>query len=159
MELFLKHYNLSRARIAVLGKGTKRKAEELGVSISFTPELDDTEEAVKEFAEALEPGAVVLYPKGKQSLGRLNEAIESSQLIDFIFYDTVNKEFPRAHSTHLLFTSPSNVNAYFGRYHLASNQQAYAIGKSTEAALSNWGIDPARVAKSPSEEGFWKALN
>ena len=126
------------------------------MEVSFVPESPQTEEAMEEFSKVLKQSDKVLYAKGKQSLNRLNEILDPNQIVDFVFYDTVTTEFPQVQSQHLLFTSPSNVNAYFDRYNLRDDQHAYAIGQTTAHALKARGHEPEGIAKEPGEKGFWE---
>lgn len=142
----------------MIGEGTMKKAIERGLTISFVPESTNTERAVSEFAQIIEQDQKVLYPKGEKSLNRLNSVLNSNQVIDFVFYTTRSADFSQAKSEHLLFTSPSNVKAYFNKYPLEKEQLTYAIGNSTAKALKELGHQPAGIAEEPSEKGLWQML-
>jgi uroporphyrinogen-III synthase len=135
-----------------------KKAFERGLKVSFAPKSTNTEEAISEFAQNLGKGEKVLYAKGQKSLNRLNDELSSDQVVDFVFYTTKAADFPKAQSEHLLFTSPSNVNAYFDKFPLEKGQLTYAIGNTTARALEERGYTPAGIAKEPSEKGFWEIL-
>lgn len=143
----------------MIGEGTMKKAKERGLKISFVPKSTNTGEAISEFADIVGQDQKVLYAKGEKSLNRLNDALAPNQIIDFVFYTTQPADFPKAQSEHLLFTSPSNVNAYFEKYSLEKGQLTYAIGNSTARALQELGHHPAGIAEDPSEKGFWEILS
>ncbi len=159
LDLYLDHFDKPKAEIGVIGEGTLKKARERGLEVSFAPVSTDTGEAISEFARIVGQDQKVLYPKGEKSLNRLHDAISSDQIVDFVFYTTKSADFPQAKSDHLLFTSPSNVKAYFDKYLLEKGQITYAIGPSTAKALVELGHQPAGVAKDPSEKAFWEILS
>jgi len=158
LDLYLDHFKKPKAKIGVIGEGTMKKAIERGLNISFSPKSTKTQKAISEFAKIIQPAHKVLYAKGEQSLNRLNDALSPDQLLDFVFYRTKAADFPQAQSEHLLFTSPSNVKAYFDKYPLERGQLTYAIGHSTAKALEELGHKPAGIAKEPSEKAFWEIL-
>lgn len=58
----------------------------------------------------------------------------------------------------LVFTSPMNARAYFSRHTLLQNQRVVAIGRSTEATLTELGLPEIHTAAEPTESGLAEAV-
>jgi uroporphyrinogen-III synthase len=158
IRLFAKAYTFDGLKVAVLGKGSKKAAESLGISVSFCAKSADPAEAVAEFADQLKASETVIAASSDKSLKRLETVVPSAQLIDWPFYrNRPQSNIPQADSQYLIFTSPSNARAYFGPHSLQKSQQVVAIGRSTKECLSEMGIS-AFVADNPTEKGIWEVV-
>ena len=81
----------------------------------------------------------VFIPSSNLSLGTVQELIPISQKEVVTTYKTVYKREKISNQDCLVFTSPSNVEAYFlmNRY---QNQKVVSIGPSTTKALKEKGV-------------------
>lgn len=132
---------------------------ELEIKVAFQSKESDTEMVVAEFVKGLNPGETVLSPHGNMSLRRLSKVLPSEQLIEFQQYETKFKVgFPSSKADYLLMTSPSNARAYFAQRTLLPGQTVVSIGPTTDAAIEMLGIKNKIASQTPSEEGFWKAI-
>lgn len=92
----------------------------------------------------------------------MHGVVPDNQLIEWEFYENVPvQEIPKTNADYLIFTSPSNANAYLDLHDLHDlyeNQVVVAIGKSTYAALKNRGVLNEICAEHPVEEWIWAAI-
>jgi uroporphyrinogen-III synthase len=83
----------------------------------------------------------VLFPSSNLSLGTYSKLIPEQQKKILPVYQTnFMQQRIDAHQVYV-FSSPSNVSAFFETNHLAENAQIIAWGKSTEKALKDRGIN------------------
>jgi uroporphyrinogen-III synthase len=82
----------------------------------------------------------VLFPSSNLSLGTYAELIPEQQKKILPVYQTNFKQQRIAAHQVYVFSSPSNVSAFFETNDLAENAQIIAWGKSTEKALKDRGI-------------------
>ena len=81
-----------------------------------------------------------------------------TKIIDLPIYETVIEENVAAANAELLiFTSPSNVDAYFADNLLEHDQQIMAIGDSTGKKLDEMGVKYL-LPYSPDEVGLAEAV-
>jgi len=161
VRLFLTHFAPpEQAKIAAIGEGTAAALAEAKLNAHFIPASADTAEAVKEFAEALEDNASVLYPRSTESLLRLREVITGTQLVDWPFYEPV-PDPPKhpVYDDYLVFTSPSNAKAYLKSQRVRSGQRIVAIGESTARGIMELGITGFLISASPTPEGIWQSIS
>lgn len=79
-------------------------------------------------------------------------------MIDLPVYETVLEEDVEASGAEVLvFTSPSNVDAYFAENLLDPYQKVVAIGKSTGKKFDEMGVKYA-LPFSPDEVGLAEAV-
>lgn len=139
--------------------GTSKTLQELGIAVSFDSSESDTSMVAAEFVKRLAPNETVLSPIGNLSNRRLAKVLSVDQLIEFQQYETRFKiDFPSTKADYLLMTSPSNARAYFAQRALLPGQTVVSIGATTDAALESLGIKNKIASQTPSEEGFWKAI-
>ena len=58
----------------------------------------------------------------------------------------------------LIFTSPSNVTAYYNKYKHDSRQTIIAMGNSTKYRLSEFGIKQVLMPEEFSENGLYECV-
>ncbi len=74
---------------------------------------------------------------------------------DLIVYNTIEKnDFRDPKADVLIFTSPSNVRAYFSKLALKEGQRVVSIGPTTEKELQKFGIKNYKLPKSTGELGI-----
>lgn len=80
---------------------------------------------------------------------------DSSKVHDIIVYNTFEKsEFEDPKADILIFTSPSNVRAYFSKLKLKKGQGVISIGPTTEKELKKHGVCNYKIPKSSGEMGL-----
>ena len=118
----------------------------------------DTVDIAEEFA-ALAVGKCVLFPGAKDSLRTIQKAVAlNSKVIDLPVYETVRDENAKqSYADVLIFTSPSNVDAYFADNLLEPEQRIICIGKSTGKKFDKMGVKYS-LPYSPDEIGLAEAV-
>lgn len=159
VDLFARKFDPISLKIGVIGPGTQRAVEENGWEVSFLPQSTDPKEGIDEFAERLEPNESVIMACGDKSLKRMHGIIPADRLIEWEFYENVPaKSILKSNADYMIFTSPSNADAYLDACELGENQTVVAIGKTTDAALERRGILEKIRAEHPTEESIWEAI-
>jgi uroporphyrinogen-III synthase len=93
----------------------------------------------KQFA-AIAGSAKVLFPIAKESAQSVQQQL-SRNAINLVVYETLKHPIDVDTATNILvFTSPSNVEAFFEKNKWQSHYKAVAMGEATESALYRKGI-------------------
>lgn len=148
-----------KTRIGVVGRGSEQELRNYGQEADFVGRASDIPHVGKKFAEIAD-GTTVVFPAAKDSLRTVQQELsENTTIIDLPIYETVPDHHADASSADvLIFTSPSNVEAYMGPYLIDSNQKVVAIGKSTGAKLEEYGITNYIMPYAPDEVGLAEAV-
>ncbi len=159
MELFTEKFDASPFKIGVIGPGTERAIEEQGWKVSFSPKSTNPKEGIDEFAEMLPKSETVIMACSDKSLKRMHGLVSENQLIEWEFYENISKKhISKSEADYLIFTSPSNADAYLNLFELNINQVVVSIGKTTDAALEKRGVLNRIRAEHPAEESIWEAI-
>jgi hydroxymethylbilane synthase len=149
-----------KTKFGVIGRGSEDMLRQLGKLPDFNGEDEgvDTEDIAEEFA-AIANGKTVLFPGAKDSLRTIQKALSSrTTVIDLPVYETVyEEEVPKSGAEVLIFTSPSNVEAYFTDNLLEPGQKVICIGKSTGKKFDALGVKYT-LPYSPDEIGLAEAV-
>lgn len=151
---------MKKTKIAVLGQGSEqtlrkynRVADFSGDNIGIRPE-----EFADEFAKVAN-GTKVVIPSAKYSLGTIQKALSpDTNVVNIPVYETVQiEDVDKTNADVLIFTSPSNVEAYFKENLLTPGQKIISIGISTGKKLDEMGLDYV-LPFSPDEVGLAEAV-
>jgi hydroxymethylbilane synthase len=149
-----------KTKFGVIGRGSEDMLRQLGKLPHFTGEDEgvDTEDIAEKFA-AIANGKTIIFPGAKDSLRTIQKALSSrTKIIDLPVYETVvEDEVPKSFADVLIFTSPSNVEAYFADNLLEPGQRVICIGKSTGKKISELGVKYT-LPYSPDEIGLAEAV-
>ena len=151
---------LKKTKIAVLGRGSESTLRKFGRIADFSG--DDlgisTEDIAKEFAKIVD-GQTVFIPRAKDSLMSIQKSLtENTKVIDMPIYETVLEEnVSKTNANVLIFTSPSNVEAYFNENLVDPDQKIICIGYSTAKAIEDLGLKYT-LPFSPDEMGLAEAV-
>ncbi|MBP3941974.1 hydroxymethylbilane synthase [Sphingobacteriaceae bacterium WQ 2009] len=149
-----------KTKIAVVGRGSEEALRQFDRVPDFSGEAlgVNMEQIALEFA-AVANGGTVLIPRAKESLETIQKALsEDTKIINMPVYETVLEEnVDKTNAEVLIFTSPSNVEAYFTENLLDPEQQVICIGRSTGAKFDEMGI-PYTLPYSPDEIGLAEAV-
>jgi uroporphyrinogen-III synthase len=138
---------LSTTKYGAISKATAQELRKFGKSCDFIGNSTDTKMVGKQFAARV--GAQkVLFPIAKGSLKSIQgQFTKKEQVKDLFVYETIKKnEEPVTFADVCIFTSPSNVEAFFEKNKLTPEQKIIAMGDATAATLKRFG---ARVHKQP----------
>jgi hydroxymethylbilane synthase len=141
-------------KFGVVGRGSEDALKQLGKTVSFVGESSDTTEVAEEFA-AIANGQTIVFPSAKDSLKTIQQGLSTeTKIIDLTIYETILEEdVAQTYANVLVFTSPSNVDAYFANNLLEPGQQVVAIGKSTGKKFDEMGVKYI-LPSSPDEIGL-----
>jgi hydroxymethylbilane synthase len=141
-------------KFGVVGRGSEDALKQLGKIVSFVGESSDTTEVAEEFA-AIANGRTIVFPSAKDSLKTIQQGLSTeTKIIDLTIYETILEEdVAQTYANVLVFTSPSNVDAYFANNLLEPGQQVVAIGKSTGKKFDEMGVKYI-LPSSPDEIGL-----
>ena len=147
-------------KYGVLGRGSEDALRHFGKAADFNGEIEgiDTSDIAKKFAFVAN-GTKVLFPGAKDSLRTVQQALNpESKIIELPVYETVmDEDVKQSCAQVLIFTSPSNVEAYFQNNLLEPEQKVICIGKSTGKKFDEMGVKYT-LPYSPDEIGLAEAV-
>jgi hydroxymethylbilane synthase len=145
-------------KFGVMGSGSEDMLRRNGHFADYVGESVDTAEVAQEFAK-IANSLTVLFPGAESPMRSIHKALSAdTKIIDLPVYATMREESASGTIADILvFTSPSNAEAYFKDNLLDNNQRVIAIGKSTASALSALNI-PSTLPFSPDEVGLAEAV-
>lgn len=145
-------------KIATIGKGTARWLTEREIAVHFVGTGNPIETSQRFSQEA--KGKSVLFPQAlnsKKSIEKLaGKNIQAEPLV--VYQNRVKKEFDILPADVLTFTSPLNVQAYFGRYAKTGLEKIVVIGQTTRLAVEALGQEVNEQAIEPSETDLVEAV-
>jgi len=129
-------------KYAVIGKPTAYALRQNGKSADFIGYSSDTKLTGKQFASTV-GSANVLFPQARGSMRTIQQQFPNDkQVIDLVVYETISHDDFRVPNLEiLLFTSPSNVQAFFKNHFLTKNQKVIAMGNATANELKRNSIN------------------
>jgi hydroxymethylbilane synthase len=137
---FKQNPEIGKVRFGCIGASTNAELRAFGHRAEFIGQSTDTRLVGKQFAERAGAGRV-LFPVARGSMHTVQSQMKKKDnIVNLEVYATVKNpadvdpSFPI-----LVFTSPSNVDAYFERNGLNSSQQVIAMGEATGKALERRG--------------------
>lgn len=145
-------------KFGVVGRGSEDALRKFGYLADFVGETGDIAEVAEEFAPMVK-GATVLFPRAQDSLLTIQKSLTAdTKVVDLPIYETVIEEdIDQTHADILIFTSPSNVEAYFVDNLLEPGQKVIAIGNSTGKKFDEMGVQYT-LPYSPDEIGLAEAV-
>jgi uroporphyrinogen-III synthase len=88
-----------------------------------------------------------------------NQFVKKDQVIDLPVYETIeHNDIALPQADILIFTSPSNVNAFFKNHLVTAQQKVIAMGGATEAELRKHGIRKCTLPNSFDDIGILQAV-
>ena len=129
---------LAKKKIAAFGISTSRYLKKQGLKIDFEGK-GTPDEIAKSFKSTLTVKEKVFFPSSNRSLGTVQKIISKRKKVVIQTYTTELKEQKIESYDYYVFTSPSNVEAFFKTNSLKTIK-AVSIGPSTTNALKKLGI-------------------
>ena len=139
---FLQKPELRNQKFGCIGKATADAIRKYGRRADFIGYSTDTKMTGKQFASRVGSGSV-LFPMAKGSMRSVqNGFVKREQTIDLVVYETLKSpyEIPAKRFDILIFTSPSNAEAYFEKNKTDRSQKIISMGEATAGALKKFGI-------------------
>lgn len=150
---------LTGQRFACIGKATAEALRAEGHRAEFIGSQTDTRMAGKQFATRAGHQRV-LFPQAKGSMRSVQQQfVKKDQVIDLPVYETIKREGDHVPSADIMvFTSPSNVEAFFEKHSIGSRQAVVAMGDATAAALRERRILHPGMPDTFDEAGLARAV-
>lgn len=147
-----------KIKFGVAGRGSETTLRKFGYVADFVGEGGDIEAVADEFAKRAAE-ETVLFPRALDSLLTIQKALlPSTKIVDLPIYETVIEDhIDGATAELLIFTSPSNVEAYFVDNLLEPSQKVIAIGNSTGKKFDEMGVKYT-LPYAPDEIGLAEAV-
>ena len=149
-----------RTKFAVIGRGSEEMLRQFGRSPDFSGERlgINMEEIASEFAK-IAAGTTVLIPRAKDSLETIQKSLTAdTKVINLPVYQTrIDNNVSKSNADVLIFTSPSNVEAYFVDNLVDPGQKIICIGRSTGRKIEELGLSYT-LPYSPDEIGLAEAV-
>ncbi|ADY50808.1 porphobilinogen deaminase [Pseudopedobacter saltans DSM 12145] len=147
-------------KFGVVGRGSEDALRlVVGRVPDFIGESSDTAEIAEEFATVAN-GTNVLFPLAKDSLRSIVKGLSpDTKIKELVVYETILlDDVDKSYADVLVFTSPSNVEAYFENNLLDPEQKIVSIGASTGKKLEEINITSYILPASPDEIGLAEAV-
>ncbi|RQP15475.1 MAG: hydroxymethylbilane synthase [Parapedobacter sp.] len=149
-----------RTKFAVIGRGSEEMLRQFGHAPDFSGERlgINMEQIAGEFAN-IAAGTTVLIPRAKDSLETIQQSLTAdTKVINLPVYQTqVDTNVSKSNADVLIFTSPSNVEAYFADNLVDPGQKIICIGRSTARKIEELGLSYT-LPYSPDEIGLAEAV-
>jgi len=145
----------NQVKFGTMGKGSAETLRKYGHQADFIGDHIDPKYVAEQLSYLLD-GKSVLFPRAKDSLKNVqNNLPKTIKVIDLPIYETIlNKNIRLSDAEILIFTSPSNAEAYFMQNLLEDYQRVIAIGRSTSKKLADLGIKQHLLPATPDEIGI-----
>ena len=125
-------------KIAAFGPATAKYIKKNGLNVDFIG-LGTPQQVAEKFDSIISSKEIVFIPSSNKSLGTVQGILKDSNKKILETYTTILIDKKLKHYDLLVFTSPSNVEAFLNSNKI-SDQKVISIGPSTTSALKNAGI-------------------
>lgn len=146
-------------KFGVMGKSSADYLSSFGKQADFIGEGVDTNQIGKKFAEIIK-NETVLFPQALDSLQTIQKHLSFGNISSnlFVYKTTLKTDLNIPSCEILVFTSPSNVSAYFNKYKFLPGQKAVAMGSSTLRQLNSYGVKKALMPTSFDDKGLLEVI-
>jgi uroporphyrinogen-III synthase len=129
---------LKSKKIAAFGQSTAKYLQKNGFKVDFIGEGSPSNVA-QVFSSIVNSKEIVFIPSSNKSLGTVQSVIDNRNKIIVETYQTLPIDKKVENHDYLVFTSPSNVEAFLlsNKFH---NQKIISIGPSTTKSLKDAGV-------------------
>ena len=157
-HFFSQHPIIEHQRFAALGEGTAETLSEYA-SADFVGDAMDIADSAYRLASVVE-SATILFPIAQHSMKTVQQAFPSSQVIDLVVYETIERHVIIKPSELYVFSSPSNVRSFFHSNEIDTEaMQTLAFGHSTAECLRSFGVENITIPQSLDPAGMLHTIN
>ncbi len=148
-----------KLKYGVIGKSTEKELKKFNKNAAFVGMINDTKVVGKKFAKTVGDESV-LFPQAEKGLNTIQKQFKNQdKLHNLPVYKTTKKEeITIPEFKVIVFTSPSNVEAFFQLGGELKEKQVVAIGKSTEKKLASFGVENCTVPPAYDEVALTAAV-
>lgn len=142
-----------RKKVACIGASTRKTLEDHNIIVHFEGVNSGSPEEVAASFNTFTNGGKVLFPQSNRSNRSVQKHMNADQVINLIVYNTSLE--PKKLATNpdiLVFTSPSNVEAFLQLNKVLKHQKVIAWGKTSEQFLIRHNISVYHTLKKSSFE-------
>jgi hydroxymethylbilane synthase len=145
----------SDVKFGVISSVSAEYLSEFNKKADFIGTGTDVDQIAKDFAGIIKNDSV-LFPQSIDSLQTIQKHLSFTNTCHnlFVYKTTQLTDFVIPPVSFLVFTSPSNVQAYFAKYKLEKGQKVIAIGSTTRGRLYDHGIKSVAMPASFDELGL-----
>ena len=136
-------------KIAAFGKATASYLNKNGLNVDYVGKGSPLETA-KGFKELLNNSEIVFFPSSNRTLGTVQSILDEKNKIVIPTYNTSLIEVTVKSHDFYVFTSPSNVEAFFKMNQIYSHK-VISIGPSTTKKLKDFGVKGVKEAFESTE--------
>ena len=156
---FRQQPRLDGQKFGCVGKTTADALRAEGYRAEFIGSQADTRLIGKQFAARV-GSETVLFPQAKGSMRSVQQQfVKKDQVVDLPVYETIQRNADAIPAADILvFTSPSNVEAYFEKHTVLSSQTVVAMGDATASALRKHSIHHPGMPDTFDEAGLARAV-
>ncbi|HEY1040148.1 MAG TPA: hydroxymethylbilane synthase [Bacteroidia bacterium] len=156
---FKQNPNLQNVKYGCISKQTAMELRQYNKRADFIGQSTDTKLIGKQFS-ALAGNAKVLFPIAKESMQSIqSQLVKKENAINLPVYQTLKHAVEIEDRTDIVvFTSPSNVDAFFEKNRWKMEMSAVAMGEATGKALERKGIKSYEMPKSFDDLGLLRAV-
>lgn len=147
---------LNNQRLAAVGRGTANELTKYG-KVSFVGTYIDTRLTALEFKE-LVSDATILFPQSQISRKTIESVFDRAHTVPLVCYQTTMNPQTIPSSSAYVFSSPSNVHAFFKKNKLSADAKVMAFGYPTRDALVQHGMKAVSIPTSLDVEGLCEAI-
>lgn len=139
-------------KVAAVGRATAAALRSYGLVCDYVGVGSDTVRIGQDFATLIGENERVLFPCSAISRRTIQQQLLASTVIDLVTYNTVeNPKVSAPEAGILVFTSPSNAQAYLAKRSIDSKQDVIAMGHTTASFLTEQGVQNVRIPWDSSE--------
>ncbi len=133
---FQQEPKIGKVKFGCISKETAMELRQFGHRADFIGQNPDTKFVGKQFG-AIAGNSRVLFPIAKESMQSIQYQLNKrDNAINIVVYETITHPIIIDAATNIyVFTSPSNVDAFFSKNKWQEHYKAIAMGEATEAAL------------------------
>lgn len=136
-------------KVAAFGIATANYIKKNGIKVDFIGK-GTPEKVAQDFKLLPQKSEIVFFPSSNRSIGTVASSLKEENKLIETTYNTVLLQHDLEGHSYLVFTSPSNVEAYFSANNYCG-EKVVSIGPSTTTALKRSGVDKAHEAYESSE--------
>ena len=149
-------------KFGAVGKATAEEIRKFGKRADFIGNDGDTKMTGKKFS-ALVGSKTVLFPQAKESMKTIQLQLPKKENVkDVVVYETVKSvggmQLAVGNFQILIFTSPSNVEAFFEKNKISTEQKVVAMGDATANALKKYKVKANKQPVSFDDLGLVQAV-
>lgn len=136
---FNQNPKIGKVKFGCISKETSAELRQFGHRSDFIGQNTDTKMIGKQFS-SLVGSAKVLFPIAKESMQSIQQQL-TKNTINIVVYETIKQGITIDTASNIIvFTSPSNVEAFFEKNKWQEHYKAVAMGEATENALYRKGV-------------------